>query len=162
MVQRKVSRTVVIDAPARRVFGFLADPRQHQDFDGSTTVRGTVDGPQRLHHGAVFRMRMRLWGFPYRTTNRVVEYQENRRIAWQHSGPHRWRWTLRERPDATTHVTATFDYAHGGPLWYLFYILFGSPARNAAGIEASLPRLKALSEIRARRVRTPSHRHTAS
>lgn len=161
MVQRKVSRTAVIDAPARRVFDFLADPRQHQDFDGSSTVRGTVDGPPRLYQGAVFLMRMRMLGLPYRTANRVVEFRENQRIAWQHTGTHRWRWTLHERPDATTHVTATFDYSNGGLPWYLFYVLSGAPARNATGIEASLPRLKALAEIRARRVREPAHRHSA-
>lgn len=160
MAQRKVSRTVVIDAPAHRVFDFLADPRLHQEFDGSNMIRGAVEGPDRLHLDAVFRMRMCLWVLPYQTTNRIVEFTENRRIAWQHNGPHVWRWELHERSDATTHVTATFDYSRSGPLWNLYYVLSGTPAKNAAAIEASLPRIKALAEIRARRVRPPAPNQT--
>jgi uncharacterized protein YndB with AHSA1/START domain len=72
----------VVPAPAERIFDLLADPRRHREIDGSGTVRDAVEGPSRLSAGAVFAMNMRMGG-PYRMTNTVVEFEENRRIAWQ-------------------------------------------------------------------------------
>lgn len=67
-----ISRSLVIDAPADRIFDVLADPRRHPDFDGSGSVRGAISGPQRLSLGAKFGMDMRL-GVPYRVSSRVKE-----------------------------------------------------------------------------------------
>ena len=89
-----MSANVTIDAPPATVFAIVADPHQHPRIDGSGSVRGIVEGPQRLTRGATFAMRMRLFGFPYRITNRVVEYEPDRLIAWRHFGAHRWRYEL--------------------------------------------------------------------
>ena len=79
---RTVSVEKVVPAPPERIFDLLADPRRHHEFDGSGTVRAAVDGPARLSHGSVFGMNMKIGG-PYQMTNTVVEFEENRRIAWQ-------------------------------------------------------------------------------
>ncbi|WP_306370642.1 SRPBCC family protein [Nocardiopsis sp. CC223A] len=143
MSEYKVSRSVVIDAPAARIFEILASPARHSEIDGSGTVRGSLFGPPELALDARFGMDMRMLGLPYRMTNRVVEYEKDRRIAWRHFGPHRWRYELEELPEGGTRVTETFDYSLG---FSLFYVLGGMPARNARGIEATLVRLKELAE----------------
>lgn len=136
----------MIDAPANRVFDVLAAPLRHSEFDGSGTVRGIVEGPDRLDKGAEFGMRMRLGGVRYRITNRVVEFEENRLLAWRHIGAHRWRWEFADLADGTTQVRETFDYSLVDPVSRLYYVLSGFPTRNARGIEATLSRLKALVE----------------
>lgn len=89
-----VARSVVVDAPVKRIFDLLADPARHSELDGSGTVRGAVFGPERLESGSEFGMDMRMMGLPYRMTNRVVEFEEDRLIAWKHVGSHRWRYEL--------------------------------------------------------------------
>ncbi|SHK51230.1 Polyketide cyclase / dehydrase and lipid transport [Nocardiopsis flavescens] len=132
-----------MDAPASRIFAILASPERHPDIDGSGTVRGSRFGPPELAPDARFGMDMKLFGLPYRMTNRVVEYEKDRLIAWRHFGTHRWRYELEELPGGGTRVTETFDYSRG---FSQFYVLAGMPARNARGIEATLVRLKELAE----------------
>ncbi len=138
-----VARSVVVDAPVKRIFDLLADPARHPELDGSGTVRGAVFGPDRLESDSEFGMDMRMMGLPYRMTNRVVEFEEDRLIAWKHVGSHRWRYELEEVDLGRTLVTETFDYTRGQTL---FYVLSGAPARNARGIEETLVRLKRVAE----------------
>ena len=63
----------------------------------------------RLTLGATFGMKMKL-GVPYPIENTVVEFEENRLIAWRHMGGHRWRYEL-EPVDDGTKVTETFDWS---------------------------------------------------
>lgn len=147
MTERKVSRSVEVAAPPEAVFDILTDPRQHPRIDGSGSVRGLVRGPQRLRLGSRFGMRMRI-GLPYLVSNRVVEYEENRRIGWRNFARHVWRYELEPLPDRVTRVTETFDYAPAGALGRIQERL-GFPERNTRGIEATLPRLKALAEDQA-------------
>lgn len=143
MGTHKVARSVVVDAPAERIFDIIATPSRHSEFDGSGTVRDALSGPARLERGSEFGMDMRMFGIPYRMTNRVVEFEPDRLIAWRHFGPHRWRYELEELPGGGTRVTETFDYSIR---FSAFYVLAGLPARNAAGIEQTLPRLKDAAE----------------
>ncbi|HTZ08975.1 MAG TPA: SRPBCC family protein [Acidimicrobiales bacterium] len=79
-----VERTV--PAPPEAVFDLLADPARHHEIDGSGMLQGAPpEVPVRLAPGAVFGMRMKM-GVRYSTVNRVVEFEENRRIAWR-TGP---------------------------------------------------------------------------
>jgi uncharacterized protein YndB with AHSA1/START domain len=72
----------VIPAPAERVFALLSDASRHPEIDGSGTVRGAKGRPQPLRLGAEFGMSMK-WLLPYSMKSRVVEYEQDRRIAWQ-------------------------------------------------------------------------------
>jgi uncharacterized protein YndB with AHSA1/START domain len=66
-----------------QVFDLLVDAAKHPSFDGSGAVRGARNGSEEpLRLGSVFGMSMKL-GLPYRTVNEVVEYDQNRLIAWQ-------------------------------------------------------------------------------
>lgn len=139
MTDKQITRTVIVHAPAERVFDLLTDPTKHPLIDGSGTVRQTTGThPERLELGSRFGMRMRQ-GVPYTVTNQVVEYEKNRLIAWRHFAGHRWRWELKPVDDGTTEVTETFDWstAPGGSL----YGVLGFLDRNTKGIEATLARL---------------------
>jgi uncharacterized protein YndB with AHSA1/START domain len=144
-MSRSVSRSTVVDAPPARVFALLSDPRRHPDFDGSGTVKGRLRGPSALSLGARFGMRMRI-GLPYVISNQVVEYEQDRRIAWRHFGHHVWRYDL-EPVDDGTRVTETFQWGTARTPKALE--LAGIPARNTRSIEQTLPRLKALAESEA-------------
>ena len=110
-----VSVERVIAAPPEAIFALLADPRRHQDFDGSGTVRDAKDLPDRLRLGATFGMAMKQ-GVSYSMVNEVVEFEEGRRIAWAPhmkalnwvSGGRIWRYEL-EPVDGGTRVTETWD-----------------------------------------------------
>ena len=138
-----ISRSIVVQAPAERIFEFLVDPRRHADFDGSGSVRGAVSGPARLSMGAKFGMAMRL-GLPYRVSSQVKEYDEGHRIAWAHLGGHRWRYELESLPDGSTRVTETFDATTARSAKALK--LMDAYRRTARAIEETLPRLAALAE----------------
>jgi len=110
-----VSVERVINAPPDAIFALLADPSRHQDFDGSGTVRDAKDLPERLRLGSTFGMSMKMV-VPYSMVNEVVEFEEDRRIAWQPrmralawvSGGRVWRYDL-EPVDGGTRVTETWD-----------------------------------------------------
>ncbi len=137
---RQVSVERVIDAPVGRIFAVLTDPAMHPVIDGSGTVRRTREHePARLREGSRFGMSMRM-GVPYVTRNVVVEYDEDRLLAWRHWGRHRWRWEL-EPIDDGTGVTHTFDWSTA-PLPVRLYIeAFGFPERNRRAMERTLERL---------------------
>ena len=76
----------MIPSPPESIFDLIADPARHPDIDGSGSVRGAKAGSQRLGLGSTFGMSMKL-GIPYSMVSTVVEYEENRRLAWQTRGP---------------------------------------------------------------------------
>ena len=112
-----VERT--IPAPPEAIFALLADPSRHHDIDGSGTVKEAKNTPERVKLGDKFGMAMK-FGIPYSTHNVVIEFVDNRRIAWQHStagaigtvvGPGAiWRYEL-EPADGGTRVHETWDFS---------------------------------------------------
>ncbi|WP_034590620.1 SRPBCC family protein [Hamadaea tsunoensis] len=136
---RRISATTVVDAPAAAIFELLADPAQHPLIDGSGTVRAARRA-RRLELGASFDMDMRI-GARYRIRNTVVEYEENRLLAWRHFNGHRWRWQLEPLDESRTRVTETFDWTTARHPWAI--ILLGFPRRNRRAIDRSLALLTA-------------------
>jgi uncharacterized protein YndB with AHSA1/START domain len=72
----------VIAAPAAAIFAVLADPSRHQEIDGSGTVREAAGGSQQVTLGSKFGMSMKM-GIPYSMENEIIEFEQDRRIAWQ-------------------------------------------------------------------------------
>jgi hypothetical protein len=137
-----VSVQTVIAASPQHIFDLLADPAMHPLIDGSGTVRAARPGnPGRLALGSTFSMDMQLF-LGYKILNTVVEFDEGRLIAWRHFYGHRWRYLL-EPVDGGTRVTEQWDSRPSRGRLVLRAI--GYPARNRAGIEASLVRLSALA-----------------
>jgi hypothetical protein len=147
-MDKRVSESIVVNVDAATVFDVLADPSQHSLFDGSGHVKGMTSGPPRLYLGATFGMRMR-WGAPYVIKNTIVEFDEDRRIAWRHFARHVWRYELEPSGDdgTSTRVTETFDCGPS-PIGFT-YERIGIVKHNADAITATLQRLKVLVESRA-------------
>lgn len=106
----------LIHAPAKDIFALLADPARHPEIDGSGTVRRATSGGRRVRLGDSFGMEMKRF-LPYRMRNVVVEFEEDRRIAWQAlaAAPldklvtgRIWRYQL-EPVDGGTLVRETWD-----------------------------------------------------
>ena len=120
------------------IFDLLADPRRHGEIDGSGSIQSAqLDAPERLSLDATFGMKMKI-GLPYKITNTVVEFEENKTIAWRHFGGHIWRYIL-EPVDGGTKVTEQFDWNKSkSPL---ILKLRKSPQDNAKSIEKTLENL---------------------
>src|ERR1035441_7645528 len=100
----------LIRASPEVIFDVLADPSKHSLIDGSGMLQGANDaGATRLALGVTFGMGMKM-GVRYSTVNTVVEFEENRLIAWQ-TGPKGklepyaagriWRYELEPQGDRT-------------------------------------------------------------
>ena len=135
---RTVTSSAVVAAPPAEVFALLANPHRHHEFDGSGTVRAAVSGPERLALGDRFGMKMKI-SLPYRITNRVVEFEQDRLIGWCHFARAVWRYEL-EPVDGGTRVTETFDF-RGSPLAKGME-LAGMHKGNAKSIRDTLRRLQ--------------------
>lgn len=145
-----VQRT--IPASPETIFDVLSDATKHRAIDGSGMLQGkTPDAPQRLALGTTFGMSMRMFRLPYSTVNRVVEFEPNRRIAWQ-TGPtgamerfvagRIWRYEL-EPVDGGTLVRESWDITpdHQRVLLKLGDIYSGKTRRD---MERTLERLSRL------------------
>ena len=113
----------LIAAPPERIFALVADATRHQDIDGSGTVRQAKGHPEPLRQGSTFGMSMK-WGVPYSMVNTVIEFEADRRIAWQTRGPgpvgkllggRIWRYDL-EPTDGGTLVRETWDISQESPV----------------------------------------------
>jgi uncharacterized protein YndB with AHSA1/START domain len=144
-----VERT--IQATPEAIFDILADPSKHSLIDGSGMLQQATDTrSERLALGATFGMPMKL-GVHYSTQNTVVEFEENRRIAWQ-TGPKGkleryvagriWRYELEPR-DGGTLVKESWDITtdHQRVLLRLGDIWSGKTRRD---MELTLARLDTL------------------
>ena len=145
MAEQMVSVTREIEASPEAIFDLLADPARHGDIDGSGTVQDVRGGSQRLSLGSRFGMSMKFGPLPYRVSSTVVEFEENRLIAWAHFGKHRWRYELEPLDGGKrTRVTETFDWSTSA--FPKGIELAGYPKKHPANMEASLERLAALVE----------------
>ncbi|MEV7010930.1 SRPBCC family protein [Streptosporangium sp. NPDC051022] len=136
LAQGRVVRQVVVSASPATIFALLADPRRHAALDGTGSVKGVIDGPDRLELGSLFRMRMK----GYTTTNTVVEFERDALIAWRHRGRHVWRWHLRAVTGGTE-VTETFDYS--AKRARRLVRLIGIPKRAGTALDKTLAALQA-------------------
>src|SRR3954452_15276259 len=76
----------LIGAPPEAIFELLVHPDRHREIDGSGTVRDPKGESAELALGSKFGMSMHM-GLPYSMVSTVIEYEQNRRLAWQTKGP---------------------------------------------------------------------------
>jgi uncharacterized protein YndB with AHSA1/START domain len=137
-----------IPAPASKIFDLLADPDRHKDIDGSGTVQQATTGSTRLALGSTFGMSMRM-GIGYSMESTVIEFEEDRRIAWQTRPPNKvaavfaggriWRYEL-EPVAGGTNVRESWDITQEQQKWFV------RPARQktVAAMEKTLARIEEL------------------
>ena len=138
----------MIQAEPAAIFGVLSDASKHRLIDGSGMLQGTPDGsPEPLALGVTFGMGMKMV-MRYSTVNRVIEFEQDRRIAWQ-TGPDGawgrvlagriWRYQL-DPVDGGTRVAETWDITpdHQRVLLKLGDIYSGKTRRD---MERTLSRL---------------------
>jgi uncharacterized protein YndB with AHSA1/START domain len=123
-----VSVERVIKAPPDEIFALLADAGKHASFDGSESVNHASQQSVPLSMGAKFGMAMRgrkeTLFIPYRTTNTVIEYEPDRRIAWQTTamggllGGRVWRYEL-SPADTGTLVREIWDVSQDKQKWMI-------------------------------------------
>jgi uncharacterized protein YndB with AHSA1/START domain len=140
---------LLIAASPEQVFALLTDPGRHHEFDGSGAVRGVRGSAAALALGSRFTMSMRN-GLPYAMVNTVIEYQLNRRIAWQTRGPTAlgrfvagriWRYEL-EPGDGGTLVRESWDISRESVLTKaLIRSVADATRRNMAATLARIDRL---------------------
>jgi uncharacterized protein YndB with AHSA1/START domain len=144
-VERKIRATPEV------IFDVLSDASQHALIDGSGMVQGSAErSPERLSLGTTFGMGMKMV-VSYSTVNKVVEYEENRRIAWRTGPTGRWGrvlagriWRYQLEPvDGGTLVRESWDISpdHQRVLLKLGNIYWNKTRRD---MERTLTRLDAL------------------
>jgi hypothetical protein len=140
---RKKAVKISINSNPEKIFSFLSDPRRHRLFDGSNSIQANISGPTKLYLGARFGMRMRI-KIPYKVTNQVIEYEENRKIAWRHLMKHVWSYELKKISENQTEVIEMFDGNPAVSQWWLNRTGAYKWVEKVMG--KSLVRLKELSE----------------
>jgi uncharacterized protein YndB with AHSA1/START domain len=141
-----VSVDRLIAAPAAALFAVVADASRHPDIDGSGTVVKAKGAAEPLRLGSTFGMSMKM-GVPYSMSNTVIEFDQDRRIAWQtvFSGPlgrfvggRIWRYEF-EEVEGGTKVTESWDISKDKQG---FMLKRGQlPKRTAASMRATLEKL---------------------
>ena len=139
----QVCRSVEVAAPAAELYAMAADPRRHHELDGSGTVGDNISVPADVAVGSKFSTKMKMYGVPYRITSKVTALKPNELVEWRHPVGHRWRWEFESLSPTLARVTETFDYRNTGIKNRLkYYELMGFRRANAAGIEATLAKLR--------------------
>jgi uncharacterized protein YndB with AHSA1/START domain len=116
-----VERT--INASPGEIFALIADAGRHAEIDGSGTVKGTRQPSRPLTLGTRFGMQMHM-GVGYRTSNEVIEFEPDRRIAWQTTGVKGliggriWRYEL-EPTEGGTLVRESWDVSRDRQKFFL-------------------------------------------
>jgi len=139
-----VSFERIVAAPAAEVFEMIADPASQPQWDGNDNLLEAAAGQRVRAVGDVFAMTVTNGSV---RENRVVEFEEGRRIAWLPAVPgeeppgHLWRWELEDAPGGTL-VRHTYDWSdlHDPNR------LERARSTTAESLRASLDRLAALVE----------------
>lgn len=137
---RQVARRAVVNAPAAEIFAMLADPHRHHEIDGSGTVKEKVSGSHSVVEGDSFTVAMKQYGVPYKIKSKVVEFEQDKVIAWRHPAGHVWRWELEATSPSMTTITETWD-ASKTPAYPMFKLM-GVVGKNGQGIEQTLEGLQ--------------------
>lgn len=110
---RVVSASRDIDADAGHIFELIADPAQQPRWDGNENLAHAAGGQRVRAVGDVFTVTLTTGAD---RENHVVEFVEQRRIAWKPAEPggrppgHRWAWQLEPLDESRTRVTHLYDW----------------------------------------------------
>ncbi len=109
-----------MEAEPAQIFEILSQPKRHIEIDGSGMLRGAITEEPVAGVGDVFAMKMHHDEIgDYEMNNRVVEFEDNHRIAWEperrdvveDSWHYRWGYDLVPDGATATIVTEFFDFS---------------------------------------------------
>ena len=111
----RLNESIVISAPPKLVWDYLAEPSNYLHFMSGVT-RWEVVGEQRTGLGARYRMLIRVGSAEVGGLIEVVEFSEQRDMAWSSvtGVDQRGRWRLREAADGRVRVELRFAYGVAG------------------------------------------------
>jgi len=111
----RLNESIIISAPPKLVWGYLADPSNYLHFMSGLT-RWEVERDQRRGLGARYRMLIRVGSAEIGGLIEMVEWKEGLDMAWSSvtGVDQRGRWRLREIPDGRTKVEFRFAYGVAG------------------------------------------------
>jgi hypothetical protein len=143
-----VSVEQVIPAGPAAIFALIADASRHPEIDGSGTLKQVK--PSATHElglGATFGMSMQM-GVKYSMVSTVIEFEQNRRIAWQsrpggfigkYVAGRIWRYEL-DPVEGGTLVRESWDISQDHQRGLLR--LGGLPDKTAANMARTLKRIE--------------------
>ncbi|NUL43720.1 hypothetical protein F7P69_00695 [Cellulosimicrobium funkei] len=144
--ERIITADRTVKAPAAVLFGLIADPVRHREWDANGNVAEAATGQQISAVGDEFLVEITR-GLTIR--NRVVEFERERLIAWRPSRAdesaepgHLWRWELDSVDGTTTRVRHTYDWTALTEKRRIGIAQGYTPDR----LQASVDRLAALAE----------------
>jgi uncharacterized protein YndB with AHSA1/START domain len=142
----------VIKASPEAIFSLLADASEHPKIDGSGMVKQAKPGaPEHLTLGSTFGMSMKL-GIGYSTMNTIIEFEENRRIAWQtrpsgvlgkFTAGRIWRYELEPADAGTTLVRESWDISQDHQRMFLKF--GGLPKKTGTNMSKTLDRIEEIA-----------------
>jgi uncharacterized membrane protein len=111
----RLNESIVISAPPKLVWEYIADPDNVLHYMSGVT-RWEVVGEQRTGLGARYRMLIRVGSAEVGGLIEVVEFSEERDMAWSSvtGVDQRGRWRLRQTSDGRTRVELRFAYGVAG------------------------------------------------
>jgi uncharacterized membrane protein len=138
----RVEQHISVDAPAERVWDFIAEPLNYPHFMAGIT-RWDVEGERRTGMGARYSMRMKVGSAEVGGLIEVTEFDPPFDIAWTGiTGiDQRGRWRVRPREDGGADVTLRLGYHAEGGLLGVITDRFAAPIVGG-NLKRSLRELK--------------------
>jgi carbon monoxide dehydrogenase subunit G len=157
----RITTNIDIAATPEEVWAFITDPERCLHFLHGVT-RFERDGEQTAGVGTRHRMLMRVGSAEIGSLVEIVEWDENRDLAWTSvTGlDQRARWRLRTRPSGRTHVEFRLSYGVAGAGlggWIAERVAAPQVTRN---FQRSLVQLK--RQVEHERLRTEAARRRAA
>ena len=111
----RLNESIIISAPPKLVWDYVSEPSNYLHFMSGVT-RWEVEGEQRSGLGARYRMLIRVGSAEIGGLIEIVEWNEQRDMAWSSvlGVDQRGRWRLRRLPDGRTRVELRFAYGVAG------------------------------------------------
>ena len=111
----RISESIIVSAPPKLIWDYVVDPANALHYMSGVT-RWEVVGEQRIGCGARYRMLIQVGSAEVGGLIEVVEFSEERDMAWSSvtGVDQRGRWRLRRAGGGRTRVELRFQYGVAG------------------------------------------------
>jgi uncharacterized membrane protein len=156
----RLNESITISAPPKLIWDYITEPANALHYMAGMT-RWEVEGEQRRGLGARYRILMRSGSAEVGGLIEVVEFTEERDMAWSSvtGVDQRGRWRLRELPDGRTRVEFRFAYGVAGAGIFGWISELVSSPGIGSNLRRSLQQLK--RQVEHERLRTEAARRRA-